>query len=534
MKILSILLLALATVSYVNSYKILMYSNLFGHSHVKMLAAASDVLTDAGHNVTVLMPVMDKLLRNKTSLKTTNNTIFVESDPKVDEMFAEMRDFMTNLWTADNANPLMMLAKAGDMARIFSTQCQLVMEEPGLVEKLKAENYDLAITEPFDTCAYALFEAINIRAHVAILSASRFDHVTEVIGQPIAASYVPGTQSTMGDRMTMGQRLGNYIQFFFGSYFFANVGDADFEAAKKVVPIKRSWREVLPEASFILTNQMPLLEFPAPTFDKIVPIGGLSVKTEKKHLKLDEKWSKILGIRKQNVFISFGSNAKSVDMPNEFKQSLLQVFKSMPDTTFIWKYENEKDTIADHLDNVYLGDWLPQNELLADPRLSVFITHGGLGSTTELAMMGIPAVMIPLFADQGRNAQMLKRHGGAAVLHKNDLGNPKLVQETLEEVIKNPKYRESAKRLAEMLTNQPTSPKQTLIKYVEFAARFGKLPSMDNYGRHQTYVEYFFLDVIAIATVISLISLYISYRIFRIVLRKIFCSKCSEVKSKKE
>ncbi|EGT51652.1 hypothetical protein CAEBREN_06160 [Caenorhabditis brenneri] len=404
MKVLSILLLAIAVVSHVDSYKILMYSNLFGHSHVKMLAAAADILTDAGHNVTVLMPVMDPLLRNKTSLKTTKNTIFVDPSPNVEMLMEQMREFLTNLWTADNANPLVMLAKAGDMARTFAEQCERVMSEPGLIEKLKAENYDLAITEPFDTCGYALFEAIDIRAHVAILSASRFDHVTEVIGQPIAASYVPGTQSTMGDRMTMGQRLGNYIQYFFGSYFFSNVGDADFQAAKKIVPIKRSWREVLPEASFILTNQMPLLEFPAPTFDKIVPIGGLSVKTDKKHLKLDEKWSKILGIRKQNVFISFGSNAKSVDMPEEFKQSLLQVFKAMPETTFIWKYENAKDKIVDHLDNVYLGEWLPQNELLADPRLSVFITHGGLGSVTELAMMGKPAVMVSfcysLFQDQ--------------------------------------------------------------------------------------------------------------------------------------
>lgn len=118
------------------------------------------------------------------------------------------------------------------------------------------------------------------------------------------------------------------------------------------------------------------------------------MKTEKKNLKLDEKWSKILGIRKNNVFISFGSNAKSVDMPDEFKNSLADVFKSMPDTTFIWKYENTSDPIVNHLDNVHLGDWLPQNELLADPRLSVFVTHGGLGSVTELAMMGTPAVMV--------------------------------------------------------------------------------------------------------------------------------------------
>lgn len=66
----------------------------------------------------------------------------------------------------------------------------------------------------------------------------------------------------------------------------------------------------------------------------------------------------------------------------------------MPDTTFIWKYEDLNDKFTEGIENVYLGDWLPQNELLADKRLNVFVTHGGLGSVTELSMMGTPAVMV--------------------------------------------------------------------------------------------------------------------------------------------
>lgn len=163
------------------------------------------------------------------------------------------------------------------------------------------------------------FEAIETRTHVAILSASRYDHVSDVIGQPAAASYNPGLLSSNGDQMTMPQRLLNLIQYAAGSYFFSYVGDKDAEVAKEINPKWRSWRETLPEASFIMTNQIPLLDFPAPTFDKIIPIGGLSVKTDKKSLKLEEKWSKILDIRKKNVFISFGSNARSVDMPLEYK-----------------------------------------------------------------------------------------------------------------------------------------------------------------------------------------------------------------------
>ena len=78
-------------------------------------------------------------------------------------------------------------------------------------------------------------------------------------------------------------------------------------------------QEVVPEATFLFTNYIPYLDFPAPIFDKMIPIGGLTVKTDQKEVQLEEKWSKILDERKKNVLISFGSNARSEEMPIEYK-----------------------------------------------------------------------------------------------------------------------------------------------------------------------------------------------------------------------
>ncbi|ULT94558.1 hypothetical protein L3Y34_003783 [Caenorhabditis briggsae] len=516
------------------AYKILVYTNLFGHSHVKIMGTVADALTDAGHNVTVLMPIIERQFLNDTCLKRTKNVIFVEQNEQLKQQMQQRSKRFVGVWTSTNSHPFNLVKKAGDLATIFSNHCRKVMSEKNLIEQIRNKNFDLAITEPFDTCAYAFFEAINIRAHVAVYSCSRLDHVSEVIGQPVPYSYVPGMLSTFGDKMTIWERFWNFLQFKATSYKFSLIGDYDYAAAKQFYPNIRSWREVLPEATFIFTNQIPVLDFPSPTFDKMIPIGGLSVQTDKKVLVLEEKWSKILGLRKKNVLISFGSNARSDEMPMEYKLSLLEVFQSMPDTTFIWKYENPEDTFTKHLDNVYLSSWLQQNELLADPRLTVFITHGGLASVFELAMLGKPAIMIPVAADQTRNAEMLKRHGVAVVLSKTDLANPEKLRRVIENVIGNSSYQQNANRLAEILRNQPTNPKETLVKYVEFAARFGKLPSLDNYGRHQSFVQYFFLDIIAIIALISVTSSYISYRVLKCAVRRCFGSRCSEAKSKKE
>ncbi|UMM26986.1 hypothetical protein L5515_010459 [Caenorhabditis briggsae] len=520
----------LACIGLAEPYKILMYTNLFGHSHIKMLGAVSDTLTDAGHDVTVLMPVIDFKQENKTEMKSTKKIIKVPPGQDTSTTIAAMEKFMTQMWTSDNSNPLFMAFHAPAMSAIFASQCRKVLEDKELLERLKAENFDLAITEPFDTCAYELFDAIKIRAHVAVLACSRLDHVSSAIGQPIAPSYVPGTQSTYGEKMTIGQKFMNILHFVMGDFLFGYIGDEDYKVAKELIPGVRSWREVLPEASYIFTNHIPLMDFPAPTFDKIIPIGGISVKTQRKSLQLPEKWDKVLGLRKKNVLISFGSNARSIDMPEEFKKSILKVAELLPEVTFIWKYENEKDTLADHLENVYLGDWLPQNELLGDPRLSLFVTHGGLASVTELALMGIPAVMVPLFADQARNGMMLKRHGGATVLHKTDLADYRIIKKAIEEVLFNDEYRKNAERLAKMLNNQPTDPKETLVKHVEFAARFGQLPSMDPYGRQQSYFEYYLLDIILIGLLIIFVTSYVAFKILSCVFS--LCCRNSSKKAK--
>ncbi|EYC08378.1 hypothetical protein Y032_0066g3732 [Ancylostoma ceylanicum] len=160
--------------------------------------------------------------------------------------------------------------------------------------------------------------------------------------------------------------------------------------------------------SWILTNIEPLLEYAKPTLHKVVDLGGIGVRKPK---PLDEKWDKILSLRSRTVLISFGSVAPSITMPDEMKQAIVKVVKSYPDVTFICKYERPEDTFADGVDNLILSKWTPQADLLADDRLTLFVTHGGAGSMMESALRGKPLVVVPLFGDQTRNAKLIVKFG---------------------------------------------------------------------------------------------------------------------------
>uniref|UniRef100_A0A183GNU4 glucuronosyltransferase n=1 Tax=Heligmosomoides polygyrus TaxID=6339 RepID=A0A183GNU4_HELPZ len=194
----------------------------------------------------------------------------------------------------------------------------------------------------------------------------------------------------------------------------------------------------------------------------------------------------------------------------------LEVFESMPDTTFIWKYEEKGATLTAHLKNVYLSTWVPQNALLGDSRLTVFVTHGGLGSVTELAHMGRAAILIPIFGDQTRNALMFSKHGGGIVLIKDDLKHPMKLKDALHSMFKDASYSLNAKRLSDMLLNQPISPNSFWCNTQNSQpGQFGRLPNLDPYGRHLSYIEYFLIDIVLVFASVLAIICFVVVRIFR-------------------
>ncbi|KAK6040477.1 hypothetical protein COOONC_22019 [Cooperia oncophora] len=258
---------------------------------------------------------------------------------------------------------------------------------------------------------------------------------------------------------------------------------------EKFGPKFKNYEEILADTSYVFTNSNPYLDYPRPMLHKTVPIGGIAVHIDPKKNELSKKWDSILNERNTTVLVSFGSVAKAIYMPDEYKENLLEVFKSMPETTFIWKYEAEGSQIAAQLENVHVSTWVPQNALLADPRLTAFITHGGLGSTTELAHLGKPAILT-------RNAHMLAKHGGGIVLSKFALEHPQMLTKALKKIFNDASFSHNAKRLSQMLLNQPISAKQLLVRHCEFAAKFGRLPNLDPYGRQLSFFQYYLIDLV--------------------------------------
>jgi len=106
--------------------------------------------------------------------------------------------------------------------------------------------------------------------------------------------------------------------------------------------------------------------------------------------------------------------------------------------------------------NVHVERWVPQEDVV--PHAAAMVCHGGYGTTTGALAHGVPLVVVPMFADQPRNALRVAEIGAgialpapatlrAVVEHATEsmAGLGDLVQRLLDE----PRYARAARRVAE-------------------------------------------------------------------------------------
>ncbi|KAF1771218.1 hypothetical protein GCK72_003044 [Caenorhabditis remanei] len=514
--------LFLFLIAPIYAINVLVLSPAFGGSHMNFMAHLADTLTEAGHNVTFLIPVADEARKNQLGVKVTTDVVIVEQDEIMSKETLVVDDHMDAMWTLDTHEPNFEEMFSW-FNRIMESSCANFLRNTEVFELMRTRNFDVAILEPLSVCGLGFFKKLGIEKTILASSCSLYDFLLPDIGEPEEHSYVPSLSSQSGDQMTLSERYKNYRFSKETKKTMDKMFDKETEIYQKYLGSDiPDWRELLPAASLFFTNSNPYLDFPRPVIQKTIPIGGISVNMDKiKSTKLDDHWNEILDQRPLNMLISFGSMVKSSQMPLEWRENLIKVIASQPDVTFIWKYETNDTAFAGHLENVVFSKWVPQTALLNDARLTAFLTHGGLGSTNELAHCGKPAVMVPIFGDQVRNANMLSRHHGAIFVWKNDLGDFDVLKNAVHSILYDEKYKRNARHLADILENQPHQPKDLVVKHTEFLARFGPFPKMDPHGRSLHFIARNFIDVYAALIVSYFLLGSVSYVALRFLFSKL-------------
>jgi glucuronosyltransferase len=194
-----------------------------------------------------------------------------------------------------------------------------------------------------------------------------------------------------------------------------------------------SYDEALRRLSLILLNQHFTQNGPRAMVPASLEVSGLHVS---KPAPLPEPIRKWMDEAKHGViFVCFGTNAKSSMFPKEKIDIFMKAFSTLKERV-IFKWES--DELDGKPDNVMIGKWLPQNDILAHKRTKLFISHAGMGSLVEAKNYGVPIMAIPIFGDQYMNAKSVVKENWGILVNFDNLQLETFI-ESLQEMLNNPK-----------------------------------------------------------------------------------------------
>ncbi|GMT15235.1 hypothetical protein PFISCL1PPCAC_6532, partial [Pristionchus fissidentatus] len=493
-------IVALRWLNFSESYKILVFNPSFSQSINNYLGNMADTLVEAGHDVTSVIPIVNPALRDGSH---KSKKIYVESTEEVKKITAGMNFDDADFFDYNDFDPISAIPFGAGFCHWFNAQCKGVLDEPGLVERLKKEKYDVMLLESFDACGIALSHIIKPKSLITSCGSVPMGAQGGEIGLEPALTYNPNALSPNVDVHSIWSRFWNfYSDIIFKLTWQSSRTEITSLFRERYGDKFPSIAEISSHAAFALINSEPLIDYATPMLSRVVLIGGIGAKAPQ---KLDKDLDRLFTLRNKTILISLGSIVTSHTLPKAVKESIVTTVSRFPDVTFIWKYERPEDAFAkaalSSTPNLRILSWTPQNDLLADERLTAFITHGGMASTQETALRGKPGLYIPFFADQWRNAGMMERNGAGKVISKHDLFDSTKLSAAVKELIENDSYRQSALRIAAMIKNKPFSAKDQLVKTVEFAAQFGPSPALRPTIFDMNWIEFYNVDLIVIALV---------------------------------
>ncbi|KAG8337704.1 UDP-glucuronosyltransferase 1-1 [Homalodisca vitripennis] len=347
--------------------------------------------------------------------------------------------------------------------------CEDVFKNRNIKELLESdESYDLIFLElglgqeSFSVFSHK-FKAPIINFH-GFTSWSLIDWVP---GNALSIAHIPEVASfPFGNKMSLKERLQNFLSTCLSLLYLhlvhlpkqQKLAEQYYKGASYMPHVS----EMLKEIAITFINSQKNLEYPRPYTPNMIPIAGAHLATHMTPLPPDIK-TFIEKAQEGAIFFSLGTYAPAHLLPSKYIQAFVNAFKKMPQVV-IWQIELEN--IPELPKNVMLTKWAPQPTILSHPNCVLLLTHGGLFSQHETFHAGKPVVGIPFFREQRYNMKFYEKLGVGITLELNDI-TEETVYMAITKVLNDSSFRENAKRVSRIVRDQPMSPADTAVYWVE-------------------------------------------------------------------
>lgn len=188
---------------------------------------------------------------------------------------------------------------------------------------------------------------------------------------------------------------------------------------------------------------------------------GASVEVKRVHEYFDLSF---LDKEKKLIYCAMGTNSWAYKYQKNLYRCLFEAMDQLPGYQLILQSEGvgEQTEYKRIPENVLIVTKAPQLTLLE--QASLFITHGGAGSTREGAYYGVPMIVFPGWHDQHGNAARVVYHGLGQKASMRTITAKKLLA-LIDQVVNDQGIRQRSHEMKEKLRNDDN--RQPIIQFIE-------------------------------------------------------------------
>ncbi|KAJ8980274.1 hypothetical protein NQ317_005132 [Molorchus minor] len=387
------------------------------------------------------------------------------------------------------------------------------LHHPSFQNLLKSgQHFDVVIIEQFNNDGLKALAHYYNAPLIVFSTVGANTWVNPLVGNPSPPSYIPEMFLSYSNNMTFWQRLVNFLFFVVSELYKQLVFlPEQNRLMKEVFPDVPDLSTLYYNVSLVLVNSHESTNQPVPHVPNMIDIGGFHIQPAKvlpKELK-DFMDNATDGV----VYFSMGSNIKPSQMTKAKMDGILRSFGKLKQKV-LWKWD--EDSLPGKPDNVMISKWFPQQDILGrytqlqnrseqlmkdigiqgeietHHNTKLFVTHGGLLSTTETVYHGVPVLALPIFGDQKVNAARAQLIGLGISLSYSEFTEEQF-SEALRMLLENQKYSENAKRRSKLLHDRPVKPKDLAVYWTEYIIRHNGAPHLRVAALDLPLYKYLFL-----------------------------------------
>uniref|UniRef100_A0A915PUQ3 UDP-glucuronosyltransferase n=1 Tax=Setaria digitata TaxID=48799 RepID=A0A915PUQ3_9BILA len=369
-----------------------------------------------------------------------------------------------------------------DMAKIFyysSVSCKYVMEER--MEEFRhiaSHKWDLFLTDSlFGTCGYGLASMSKV-GHVIMHTSSveQFYAMTKSFGRQytIAPPYFMDSWQTEFDVRKFRHRLAVVYEMLSMWFAFGTVSNYFMKESLTPVLANFDFSTYARTASMSFTDMPLQIYSPEPLSNELFSYGAYCTP----HNTIDGELADFVNDLNSEgtILLAFGTILRLKQAPRKLREAYMVALNQLINYRIIWACND--CPLMKVKKHIRVVNWVPQTDLLHHPKTKLFITHGGLKSVKEAICAKMPALFMPIFGEQVRNAWLAKKHHFGRVINRFNLTSNYLLN-LIRQTLDDPSHKEQLEKMRRYFDDAPISPLKEGAFRISHLLKYGEEPNIN-------------------------------------------------------